>query len=49
MAYPKEHVMVPYAAVRTTVDGATPMRAWREYVELTQDEVARRLAVSVPV
>ncbi|MCY1453478.1 hypothetical protein D9M71_704680 [compost metagenome] len=30
------------------VDGATPIRAWREHLNLTQEEVARRMGISQP-
>jgi transcriptional regulator with XRE-family HTH domain len=30
------------------VDGATPIRAWREYLNLTQEEVAKRMGISQP-
>jgi transcriptional regulator with XRE-family HTH domain len=31
--------------VSRVIDGATPMRAWREYLELDQIEVAERLGI----
>ncbi|MFP3502339.1 helix-turn-helix domain-containing protein [Burkholderia sp. SIMBA_062] len=40
------HGTIPHAVVSRTVDGATPARAWREHLGLTQAEVAERLGVS---
>ncbi|PRA54154.1 MULTISPECIES: helix-turn-helix domain-containing protein [Pseudomonas] len=40
--------LIPHAVVSRIVDGATPIRAWREHLNLTQDEVARRLGISQP-
>jgi predicted transcriptional regulator len=37
---------IPHEVVSATVDGATPVRAWREYRKLTQAEVAARLGIS---
>jgi len=42
----EERDLIPHVVVRATVDGATPLRAWREYLGLTQAEVATRLGVS---
>lgn len=39
----------PHEVVSRIVDGATPMRAWREYLQLSEEEVARRLGVSLVV
>jgi predicted transcriptional regulator len=38
--------LIPHEVVSRIVDGATPIRAWREHLNLTQDEVARRLRIS---
>jgi DNA-binding XRE family transcriptional regulator len=38
--------LVPHEVVSLTVDGATPLRAWREHLGLTQAEVAVRLGIS---
>ena len=38
--------LIPHEVVSATVDGASPMRAWREYLGLTQADVAARLEVS---
>jgi DNA-binding XRE family transcriptional regulator len=38
--------LIPHEVVSRTVDGATPLRAWREYLGLTQAEVADRLRIS---
>lgn len=40
--------LIPHDVVSRMVDGATPIRAWREYLDLTQDEVAQRLGISQP-
>ena len=37
---------IPNDVVSATVDGTTPMKAWREHLRLTQAEVAGRLGVS---
>ena len=47
-AYQKEHSLIPQAVVGATLHGATPVRAWREYLHLTQSEVAMRLGISQP-
>lgn len=41
-----EEGLIPHEVVSATVDGASPMKAWREYLGLTQAEVAKRLGVS---
>lgn len=40
--------LIPHEVVSLMVEGVTPIRAWREYLDLTQDEVARRLGISQP-
>ena len=40
--------LIPHEVVSRIVDGATPIRAWREHLNLTQDKVARRLGISQP-
>jgi transcriptional regulator with XRE-family HTH domain len=37
---------IPHAVVSAEVDGASATRAWREYLHLTQAEVAARMGVS---
>ena len=44
----KERDLIPHEVVSATVDGATPVRAWREYLKLTQAEVAERLGIAQP-
>lgn len=44
----EERGTIPHEVVSATVDGATPVRAWREYLKLTQAEVATRLGISQP-
>jgi len=46
--YESENELIPNEVVSATVDGATPVRAWREYLKLTQAEVAARLRISQP-
>ena len=41
-----ERDLIPNAVVSRTVDGATPLRAWREHLGLTQAQVADRLGIS---
>lgn len=41
-----ERDLIPHAVVSRTVDGATPVLAWREHLGLTQTEVARRIGIS---
>ncbi len=38
--------LIPHEVVSATVDGASPMKAWREHLGLTQAEVASRLGIS---
>ena len=40
--------LIPHHIVSRVVDGATPVRAWREHLDLTQAEVAERLSISQP-
>lgn len=47
-AYAQERDLIPHEIVSATVDGATPVRAWREYLKLTQAEVATRLGITQP-
>lgn len=48
--YQKTHAaernLIPHEVVSATVDGATPVRAWREHLKLTQAEVAQRLGIA---
>ena len=46
--YGKDRDLIPNEVVGATVDGATPVRAWREHLRLTQAEVAQRLGISQP-
>ncbi|CAH0147326.1 helix-turn-helix domain-containing protein [Pseudomonas mediterranea] len=43
-----EPELIPHEVASRIVDGATPIRAWREHLNLTQDDVARRLGISQP-
>lgn len=47
-AYSQSRDLIPHEVVSAAVDGATPVRAWREYLKLTQAEVAARLGISQP-
>ncbi|HEX8586604.1 helix-turn-helix transcriptional regulator [Pseudomonas sp.] len=40
--------LIPHEVVSRMVDGLTPIRAWREYLDLTQEHVAARLGISQP-
>ncbi len=40
--------LIPHEVVSRIVDGASPIRAWREYLHLTQEDVANRLSISQP-
>ncbi|MFJ4197432.1 helix-turn-helix domain-containing protein [Pseudomonas sp. NPDC089534] len=40
--------LIPHEVVSRMVDGATPVRAWREHLNLTQEEVARRIGITQP-
>ena len=40
--------LIPHEVVSRIVDGATPIRAWREHLNLTQDEVAKRMGITQP-
>lgn len=49
--YVEQHTdsdLIPHDVVSRIVDGATPVRAWREHLDLTQEEVAKRLGISQP-
>ena len=38
--------LIPHAVISRTVDGATPVRAWREHLGITQATLAGRLDIS---
>ena len=44
--FAQEDSLIPHVVVSSTVDGASPMKAWREYLRLTQAEVAARMGVT---
>jgi len=44
--YTHSERMIPHEVISATVDGVPPMKAWREYLGLTQAEVAERLTIS---
>ena len=39
--YASDRDLIPHDVISRTVDGATPVRAWREHLSLTQAEVAK--------
>lgn len=39
---------IPHAVVSATVDGASPARAWREHLGLSQAELAAHMQISQP-
>ncbi len=41
-----EKGLIPHDVISRTVDGATPARAWREHLGLTQADMAERLGIS---
>jgi DNA-binding Xre family transcriptional regulator len=38
--------LIPHAVVSAMVDGVTPIRAWREYLGLTPEDLAKRMGIS---
>lgn len=44
--FAREEDLIPHEVVSATVDGASPMKAWREHLGLTQAEVAARMGVT---
>lgn len=40
--------LIPHDVVSRIVDGVSPIRAWREHLGLTQDDVAGRMGISQP-
>lgn len=45
---PKDYVFVPNDVGAAVADGVSPLRAWREHLRLTQEDVARRMGVKRP-
>ncbi|MCI3947858.1 helix-turn-helix domain-containing protein [Pseudomonas syringae] len=43
-----ESDLIPHEVVSRMVDGASPIKAWREYLGLTQEQVAERMGISQP-
>jgi transcriptional regulator with XRE-family HTH domain len=41
-----EKATIPHEVVSATVDGASPARAWREYLELAQQTIAERMGIT---
>lgn len=46
--YAKEESLIPHEVVAATVHGASPMKAWRDHLRMTQAEVAAKLGMSPP-
>jgi DNA-binding XRE family transcriptional regulator len=46
--YQTDKELIPHDVVKNVVDGASPLRAWREHLNLTQAEMAARLNISQP-
>ncbi len=45
--YEEKRAWIPNEVVEKTVmEGASPIRAWREHLGLTQEDVARRLGIT---
>lgn len=45
--YENAEKLVPHEIVEAVIiDKATPIRAWREYLGLTQSEIAKRMGIS---
>lgn len=44
--YTTQEMLIPHEVVSSTVDGASPIRAWRDYLGLTQTAVAERMGIS---
>ena len=40
--------LIPQGVIERTIEGASPARAWREDLGLTQAEIAKRLGISQP-
>lgn len=47
-AYDREHDLIPNEVMSIVVNGATPAKAWREYLQLTQADVAARMGITQP-
>jgi DNA-binding XRE family transcriptional regulator len=43
-----DNLTVPHAVVSANIDGDSPIKAWREYLGLTQQELASRMGISQP-
>jgi len=41
-----DRTLIPHDVISRTVDGASPIKAWREHLGLTQVGVAERLGIS---
>lgn len=44
--YVRDQDLIPHDVISRTVDGATPIKAWREHLGLTQYDVAKRLDIT---
>ena len=43
-----DNLTIPHAVVAATLEGDSPIKAWREHLMLTQTELAERMGVSQP-
>ena len=43
---PPGWTFIPWEVAEKSLDGASPLRAWREYLKLTQEEVASRMGIT---
>lgn len=43
-----EEELIPASFVNSIVEGENPIKVWREYRHLTQQQVAERVGISVP-
>lgn len=43
-----EDIILPHAVVGMTLKGHTLLRAWREYLGLTQADIAERMGITQP-
>lgn len=44
--YAKEETLIPNEIVGAVIEGTTPIKAWREYLGLTQTDVATTLGIT---
>lgn len=44
----QEQPTIPHEVVSMVVDGVSPVKAWREYLKISQQEIASRLNITQP-